>query len=247
MRSQFAFVAVFLCAIASRAIAATGDFVVASNLLDSQLRSNAAEEVGLISPTYNNFNNRKVGQSFVSQLSGILTSVDAMVIRGSVPLSAEPPLDVSIYSSLAGIPIAQLATLSFPASVFSDGFPLDQRKTFDFSQFQIPLDSSHEYMVTFGTAYGVNGSNGSNSPYLVDWSPSSLDGNHAISLGRNLSSAPDGINWQTRSFYQELGIVVRAIPEPSTLVLSILAFAVVPTRRRELVPQQSRLTSFALC
>jgi hypothetical protein len=103
MRSQFALATIFLYAIAGRAIAVTGDFIVASNLLDGQLRSNVAEEVGLISPTYNNFDNRKVGQSFVPQSSGVLTSVDALVRRGDQPLSAVPPLEVSIYSSGSGI------------------------------------------------------------------------------------------------------------------------------------------------
>src|SRR5436190_16851891 len=119
MKSQSALTIVFLFVVTSRAFAVQGDFVVASNLLDGQTSSNASEEVGLIAPAYNNFNNRKVGQSFVPLSPGILTNVVAMVTRGSQPLSATPPLDVSVYSSAAGIPLSQLATLSFPASDFS--------------------------------------------------------------------------------------------------------------------------------
>jgi hypothetical protein len=160
-----------------------------------------------------------------------------MVVRGSQPLSATPPLDVSIYSSAAGIPITQLATLQFPASNFSIWHPEDHRKAFDFSQFHIELEAAHEYIVTFGVANPVTGVDAGVAPYLVDTSPSSLAGDHSLSLGHNVSEAPDGISWHTDSSYNELGIVVRAVPEPSAIFLAIPAMAALPTRRRKSVPQ----------
>ncbi len=231
MKSKSALTIVILIAIASRALAVSGDFIVASNLLDGQIHSNAAEEVGLVRLPFDN--NTKGGQSFTPLSSGFLTSVVALVSHGSQPVSATPPLNVSVYSSASGFPIAQLATLSFPAANFSafSNFG-DNRKTFDFSQFNIPLDSSHEYMITFGTTNGTSGQSGSDSPFLVDWSPSSVIGDHSLSLSRNFSIATDGISWQVAGSYRELGIVVRAIPEPSTIVLSVIGFTALLTRRR---------------
>jgi hypothetical protein len=248
MKSQSALTIVFLFVIASRAFAVSGDFIVASNLLDDQTRSSAAEEVGKIAPPYSN--NGKVGQSFTPLSSGTLTSIVAMVTHGRQSLSATPPLDVSVYSSASGIPVTQLAKLSFPAADFSSFTAFgDRRKTFDFSQFHIPLDRNREYMVTFGTPFGINAQNGLDSPFLIDWSPASAAWNdHSLSLGRNLSLASDGISWQVvNTSYRELGIVVLAIPEPSTFMLSVIAFTTLPTRRRKTFPPQSRGTSSAIC
>jgi hypothetical protein len=219
------------------------DLVVATNLTDAQVDTNAWEEIGLIAPAYNNYNNRSVGQSFNPQSSGILTTVDALIAAGRFsPVPGSPPLNVSIYTSAAGIPIASLGTLTFPASDFS---PLltsaSNRETFDFSQFQIVLETAQEYLIAFETPFGINGRSGSDSPFLAGWSPTSLDGDHSLSLGENLSSATNGSDWQLSSYYKELGIVVRATPEPGSGCLLLVGIGLMNAsrydrRRRKSVP-----------
>jgi hypothetical protein len=197
------------------------DDVVASNLLPAQNYVTAFEEVGLIAPNYNNYNNVSKGQTFIPNVSGVLTEVDALVIRGEPNnVTAYPPLRVSIFTSNAGIPMSHLATIQVPRSSFSP-FVISGnfRETFDFRNHNIALTAAAEYMVVFATQFGVVGTGGSESPYLIGW-PS-----RTTKMGLSASQARDGIIWERFGDSRELAIEVRAdiIPEPSALALMLFS------------------------
>src|SRR4051794_10490280 len=122
MKFRTTFAVSLLAVIASRAFAAPLGYVVASNLTDAQTSSSNHWVVGLaLAPEYAV---ASAGQAFIPTSSGILTTVDALVrSSATLPESGYPPLNVSIYTSSAGIPITQLANLSFSRSDF---FPLSQ-------------------------------------------------------------------------------------------------------------------------
>ena len=154
-----------------------------------------------------------------------------MVAYGTATQS--PPLSVSIYSSAAGIPSARLGMLSFTASDFASLIgAFVHRETFDFSQFDIALKTGQEYLIAFEIPFGVIVDRANGPPYYVGWSPSSLAGNQPLNLGRSLSFARDEQAWQTQLVHRELGIVVKAIPEPSTLLLAAVALPLLLRRRR---------------
>jgi hypothetical protein len=205
------------------------DYVVASNLLPAQIYATAFEEVGLIAPNYNNYNNVSKGQTFIPNVSGVLTEVDALVIRGEPKnVTAYPPLRVSIFTSNAGIPMSHLATIQVPRSRFSPFVIAGNfRETFDFRDYNIALTAATEYMIVFATQFGVVGTGGSESPYLIGWP--------RTKIGLNASQARDGITWERFGGSRELAIEVRAevqeIPEPAALTLLCLSTGWVFLRR----------------
>ena len=199
---------------------ANADVIVASNLPATQFSTLAWEEVGLIAPHYNNYNNVSKGQPFIPRYSGILTTIDTLISLGRVPPApASPPLNVSIYSSNAGIPIAQLGTRQYSTSSFSSHLVTSSHKRIavDFSQFDIQLVAGDQYMVVFHTPFGVSGEHGGHSPYLVGY-PTTF-------LGLTASQAPNGIDWEVFTGHREIAIEVRAIPipEPGAGTLALLA------------------------
>jgi hypothetical protein len=205
MKSALLLAPILIASVGSTSFALSPEFVVASNMTDAQVNTNAWEEIGLIAPNYKDYNNVSKGQSFLSQSNGMLTTIDALVAAGlTSPSPDSPPLNVSMYSSSDGIPVTRLGTLTISATAFA---PLlghsNHRVTFDFSPLDINLESGQEYLIAFETPFGINGHNGGDSPFFAGWSPSSLAGSHAISLGRNLSFAADGTVWQESSFYSE--------------------------------------------
>jgi hypothetical protein len=192
--------------------------VTASNLPAHQVHTYAWEEVGLIAPMYNEYNNVAKGQSFIAQLGGPLTTVEALVTLGpSKPVANHPPLKVSIYTSSDGIPITRLATVERMASDF-EGFLVTgfSRKVFDFANRQVKLTAGNEYMIAFETPYGIAGSHGGDSAHLIGY-PQEF-------LGLNASQAPDGVHWEEFSDHRELGIVARVVPEPATWTYCAIAF-----------------------
>jgi hypothetical protein len=207
--------------------AAIADVVVASNLPTTQLSTLAWEEIGMIDPRYNNYNNDSKGQQLIPSASGVLTTVDALIgVYSSSPPPNYPPLNVSIYTSLAGIPITKLATRSFPETAFfviSDTSK-KHRTTIDFSASQIPIVAGNQYLVAFETPYGVNTQNNAPIPYLAGY-PETF-------LGLPASQARDGIHWELFGDPREIGISVSVVPEPSTLVLATSIFAPFAAYRR---------------
>lgn len=200
---------------------ANADIVVASNLPATQIYTGAWEEVGLIAPDYNNYNNVSKGQSFTSQLTGVLTTVDALIASGR---SGEPPLNISIYTSNAGIPVTRLGTVQMASSRFARFlFSNNYRETIDFTHLKIPLVYGNEYLVAFETPFGLAGTHGGHSPYLIGWPESQA-------LGRTASQARNGIDWEVFRT-RELGIEVRGIPEPASAALLLTAMVALSTWR----------------
>src|ERR1700704_3390081 len=199
MKLRATFAISLLAVITSRAYAAPLGYVVASNLTDAQTTTTSRWAVGLALAPH--FAVSSAGQAFVPTSSGSLTTVDALVRSSATyPESVYPPLNVSIYTSSAGIPITQLANLSFSRSDF---LPLsadaNEREIFDFSPFHVVLETNHEYMITFTVPFaGVLG--GSTPPYLAGSSPTSVASDHSLSLGINVSTTPDGVHRQKSSF-----------------------------------------------
>jgi hypothetical protein len=198
---------------------AKADFIVASNFAAGQVYTQAWEEVGLIAPKYNNVNNSAVGQTFIPQSNAKLTEVDALISAGyQHPVANSPPLRVSIATSMAGIPITNVATLELPATRFSSFFnSTNCRETFDFSAFGIDLVAGNEYMVLFQTPFGVTAPDTAVlnfTPYFVGF-PQAF-------LGIVGSGASDGTNWQRYPGIKELAIEVRAVPEPSTFTMLVV-------------------------
>jgi hypothetical protein len=206
------------------------DVVVASNLPATQVHTYAWEEVGLIAPNYNNYNNVSKGQSFIPQHSGNLTTVDALISLGRFPPApGSPPLNISIYTSNAGIPIAQLGTVQRLTSDFTPHLSSSHtRETIDFSELEIPLLAGDQYMVVFHTPFGVSGTHGGHSPYLAGY-PQTF-------LGLTASQARNGIYWEVFPGHREIAIEVRAIPIPepgaSTLAVLVIAVSALNPRRR---------------
>ena len=213
--------------------AALPGYVVASNLPATQITTSAWEEVGLIAPSYNNYNNVSKGQQFVAAFDGTLTTVESLVGVGFLQSpSVSPPLNVSIYTASAGIPITLLGTTTTPASSFSSfnpPAPTDHREIFDFSSLSIPLVAGHQYLVAFDTPFGVAGRSGSNSPYLI--------GYPQMFLGLTASQARNGHDWELFTGHREIAIEVRAVPEPSTILLALTAFAAFTIRCRKTISQ----------
>jgi hypothetical protein len=185
--------------------------------------TNAWEEVGLIAPAYNNYNNVSKGQTFIPTASGTLTEIDALVVYGKPPSSEDfPPLQVTVATSLAGIPVTSLATITMPKDRFTYRLTsTEARHTFDFKDFRIRLDAGAQYMVLFETPFGVAGENGVHSAYFAGW-PAQRK------LGLTASLARDGQNWERFSDgrlpdTRELAIEVKAVPEPATLGLILIA------------------------
>lgn len=198
-------------------VAAKADFVVASNLPTNWLDIGVWEEVGLIAPAYNDYNNVSNGQTFIPRLSGDLTEVDALIGAGlTQPLDGSPPLQISIHTSNSGIPLSRLGTVELPASAFSSITNSDNtRETIDFRLFHIQLSAGSQYMVTFETPFGLPGTHGGHSPFFI--------GRAISSLGITASVARDGVNWEVYPGVRELAIEVRAIPEPSILHVALIA------------------------
>jgi hypothetical protein len=195
----------------------SADVVVASNLPPATVDSGAWEEVGLIAPSYNNYNNVSKGQSFTSHITGTLTTVDALIgAGGSTPIPGSPPLNVSIYSSNDGIPLTVLGTIQVPVSSIAGRFAPNNRERIDFSDLGIPLVSGNEYMVAFETPFGISGTNGTHAPYHVGWPPARV-------LGQPASQARNGVDWEVMGNAREIGIEVRAIPEPDAVVLFFIS------------------------
>ena len=159
--------------------------------------------------------------------SGTLTTVEALIASGV----AGPPLNVSIYKSNAGIPNELLGTKEFPASEFANPFASNNRKIIDFSSFQISLVAGSQYLVGFETPFGIDGVTGSGSPFFAGWAPEFFGGIPTLSLGINLSSAVNGVDWAVASNSKELGIAVRATPEPSVTFLGLAILSVGLIRR----------------
>jgi hypothetical protein len=203
-----------ICALLSGSSRGEFVFVVAGNLPSAQNYALAFEEVGLIAPNYNNYNNVSKGQTFIPKVPGVLTEVDALVILGKPKnVTAYPSLRVSIFTSNAGIPISHLATVQVPKMQFTP-FVISGnfRETFDFRDYNIALTAATEYMVVFATPFGVNGTSGGDSAYLI--------GHPNMLIGQSASQARDGIVWERFGHRVELGIEVRAVvPEPTTLAL----------------------------
>jgi len=215
------FIAMGIAIVLSCAPPAQCDYIVAGNLSPEVFNTFAWEEIGLISPRYNNYNNVSKGQSFIAQESGLLTEIDALVAYRQPPsLAAYPPLRVTISTANAGIPATPLATLTFPKEHFTALLDSsDTRHTFDFANFRVPLVAGSEYMVLFDTPFGVAGTNGIHSAYFAGWPA-------ARTLGVPVSVAMNGQDWQRTTWATELAIEVRAVPEPSailSMVITVLA------------------------
>lgn len=207
---------------------AHGDYIVASNLPPVQVDTSAWEEVGLIAPNYNGYVNVSKGQTFIPHTSGVLTEVDALIGFGNPPsVAVYPPLQLSVFTSNAGIPLSQLASVELPMTDFSWYLGSDYtRETIDFSEFKIPLASGAEYMIVFATPFGVAGSHGGHSAYLIGY-PQKF-------LGLSASQARDGITWERFGDIREIAIEVRAVPEPNHFGLVFLGIVAIRTLRGRL-------------
>jgi hypothetical protein len=212
-----------IIAIISLPSASRADYVVADNLPDAQTTCDYWEEVGLISPLQNGDNNVAKGQEFVPQLSGLLTTIDALITSSfDAPIVGSPPLDVSIYTSTAGIPGTLLGTVLRQPSDFPFFLnDLSKRATIDFTQLHLSLAAGQQYMVTFETPFGISGDIGTDAPYFVGTELSVRNPSPPMLLDHYASFAQNGTNWQVFND-RELAIAVHAIPEPNALALFLL-------------------------
>ena len=185
---------------------AFADYIVASNITESEMQEGYWINVGLKSPT-EGLDNTSAGQAFEPRLAGTLTTIEALVSTSPLPLVDPPPLHVSLYASSGGVPTSLLGTLSFTdANFLSLAYPADFRHTFDFSQFHITLDSSHEYFLAFETPFGYQDSHPNLPAYNVGISQASGNDDHSLSLGHNLEAMRDGLTWVAFLDYKEIGI-----------------------------------------
>jgi hypothetical protein len=195
---------------------AKADYVVASNLPDSQNYSIFWWPIG-------DTDYGVTGQPFTSTSSGILTTIDALMGGGFTwPVANSPPLEISLFNSVNDLPTTLLGTVERNPGDFHivRNFPdANNRYTFDFSQFQIPLTAGNEYFLAFQTPTLIAAEfPETDAPYfsglaVADFSPFS-----PMSLGKFALIQKNGINWQTNSGF-ELAITVHAVPEPTCIHL----------------------------
>jgi hypothetical protein len=209
------------------------DVIAASNFPMGQTSTNGWQEIGLIAPRYNNFNNSNWGQSFVATADGLLTTVDTLLAAGMEQrLSGSPPLSVSFHKSVAGLPVAKLGTVSYTANDFFSVFGSDDHRVMiDFTAFAIPIRTGEEYLVAYETPFGLPGTNGSHAPYFVG-----LVLDNPIPFGRTTSVARNGIDWEvtpppTPPYTFELATRIWTTPEPTVGQLLIMAVAIALLRR----------------
>jgi MYXO-CTERM domain-containing protein len=234
MKYPIILIVVALSAWLSDGATASADYIVASNLFDTQKTTSTYFSVGVNFPTVP-ANNISDGQSFIAKASGVVTTIDALVFVDSNTTTGYPPLNVSIYTANAGIPISRLGTISTSRLDYNLlGSAAGHRKTLNFSSLNIMLEGGHEYFVAFETPFAV--SSPLERPYNIGQSPNSRSGNHDLSFGTNMTTALNATDWSVNSNFVELGLVVRAVPEPSSLALAALALVALPLRRRKSVP-----------
>jgi hypothetical protein len=219
---------VVLSAVVLPARVICADVVVASNLPPLTTRTTAWEEVGLISPTYNNYNNVGKGQAFVAASSGALTTVEALVARGTTPGQTRPPLRVSVYTASDGLPIEVLGTKQYTSGFGPVGSSSNTRVAFDFRDLLIRLEAGSEYFIAFETPFGNIGTNGTHAPYFVGFSIDPPE----THLGRPLALARNSVDWEIYSGKRELFLTVRATPEPTSIAMLVPACILASLVRR---------------
>ncbi len=195
---------------------AQADYIVASNLPDSQVYSAFWWPIG---DSYYGV----TGQPFISTFSGTLTKIDALMGGGfTEPVANSPPLEISLFNSVNDLPTTLLGTVEKNPGDFHivRNFPeADNRYTFDFSQFEIPLTAGDEYFLAFQTSTLVPGKiHETDAPYFAGLAIPYFGQELPTSLGKFALIKTNGIDWQTNNGF-ELAITIHAVPEPTCLLL----------------------------
>jgi hypothetical protein len=223
---------------------AQAEVIVAHNIPDGQQSSNIWMEVGLTIPDRDSFINVSRGQSFIPTSSGTLSSVKTIITSGEgLTIADPPPLDISVYTADAGIPISKLGTRTFSRSDFLPFSQDNHIVTIDFYEFGIDLMAGAEYMVVYQCPFGVENENGRFTPFYV-----AAIVNGPTPFGRRMSTAPHGDDWQIfgvadPAITWELATSIRVIPvpEPSSSVVVSCVLCLVWGSRRTRITLNTRL------
>jgi len=202
-----------------------GEVIVADNIPTGRQTSLAWDSVGLIAPSWNSSENNSKGQFFTPTNSGTLTTIQTILASGFYERVVDaPPLDVSIYTSNAGIPVEKLGTRRFSSTDFYPVNGWDNHLvTIDFSSLDIGLIGGEGYMVLYESPYGVIGKDDRDAPYQLG-----LLVNPPASLGSSYSIARNGADWEVAkisppyTFQLDTTVRVNIVPEPTSGNLALL-------------------------
>jgi hypothetical protein len=192
---------------------ARGDFTVASNIQGGYTLSGFDNGVGFAGSNSNGvWTNEAASQEFQAGASGMLTTLVATLDQFQ-PQGVS--LKVSITTALEAMPGTLLGSMLFATGQESSNI-VNGPSTWDLSSLGINFNAGQFYFVTFTVATPIAGS--------VRYRAVLVNTNSQSFGLASLDSRDEGATWDTPVIPNEIGITVsaRAVPEPSTLVLTSL-------------------------
>jgi hypothetical protein len=202
---------ILILLIGAAAVASTGnraraDYVIASNMPEDYVFTNNFIGIGYSYPAIG-VSNEAVAQEFKAAVSGPLSSLTASVYKfnpGTIPLN------ISVYNTNGTTTGALLGSKLFspdPIPVYGPSDP----PTYDLSSLGINLVANHTYIVAFTADQPLFQSTRYGGILLLQ--------NSSFFGYPPLRSLNYGQSWSNTSTSDELGLTVRAVPEPCTVAL----------------------------